>query len=63
VFLVALIIGLTVGGKDEPSPPGPGPDPLPPGPEPLPPGYNPYHFDDVSFEQTPSTAKGNLIFS
>jgi hypothetical protein len=50
VLVVAVILGVTLGGSgDSPSPPGP----TPPGPKPNPPepintGYNPYYLDENS---------------
>jgi hypothetical protein len=61
VFLVALIIGLTVGNKDEPPvPPGPGPDPPTP-PAPTPSDYNPYEVSDINLDVETEFVKGNLI--
>jgi hypothetical protein len=45
-LLLALILGLTLGGKKDSG--GNNPPPAPPGPEPIDSGYNPYYLDDSS---------------
>lgn len=47
VAVIALILGLTLGGSDGGDTPNPPPPPVPPVP-PTPPGYNPYHVNQSS---------------
>lgn len=59
VFLVALIIGLTVGHKKEPEPPVPPTPPVPPVP-PTPDDYNPYVVSDSNIHYSNDGVKGYL---
>ena len=63
VLIVALILGLVLGGKsdDKPNPPGP---PVPPGPGPSPnSGYNIYYLNDSDVTPTKNMVSGVLSFN
>jgi hypothetical protein len=61
VLIVALILGLVLGGKsdDKPNPPGP---PVPPGPSPNS-GYNIYYLNDSDVTPTKNMVSGVLSFN
>jgi hypothetical protein len=62
VLIVALILGLVLGGKgDDPTPvppPGPGPSPAP-----IDSGYNIYYLDDNNTITTKNLVSGVLSFN
>lgn len=66
VLLLALILGLTLGGKkDEPVPPAPVPPtpPVPPIPVPTPnAGINPYYINNATLGTTKYSVMGQLNF-
>ena len=67
ILLLALILGLVLGGKGEdptPTPPTPPPTPpVPPTPTPPNSGHNVYYVDNSTFTTTKYSVSGQLMFN